>query len=210
MLKAIETGFECSDMSSFFSSNTGGFRNTVTPLSTASWHIKLAHGAFNLTKITSGNSFGYEAVTTQDTWLYDFVVRYVFPGIHHSAKINSTRVPPETNKYWQFPVKECTLGNVRIKIVESILPTRFRQELYMRPTGNSWIVHARAMAHNPQLLALKHVDGFSKVFFGSQEVRDKLWRVRELVDPTAPEQIQPHCWVPGNTRFRVITEVSDV
>lgn len=204
--RVMERGFECSDMSSFYSSITGGSNVHVQ-----GDIITMMHGQFKLCKIEDRNVFGYSLETLAPTWLYDVVVRHVVSQDYGYAKIADEDPVPLDIKYHQHVVKECQAENLRFRIVESVIPDMFRQEMYIRAAGDKWIVHARAMSHSYDQLVLKHTKtGMSEPFRGTKEEMGKLWRRREIDGADYPTQIQPHCLVPPGVKFKITVEVKYV
>lgn len=213
-----ETGFECSDPDSFYSSVTGGFRNTVEsdPQDARRKILHLAHGVLALRVEAGPRALAYDIEVLEDAWVYDLVCRWVFSGsISEHGEIAGETVPLGSRLYHQHAVTDATLGPLRVGFVGAAsLPASMSAQLYLRcepcaqdPTGFQWIVHARAIARDSEKLWLKGLDGHAHAFSGHPVEAQVLTRRRERAAPIYEQQIQPHARLLRGSRCRVGLEI---
>ena len=203
-LPTVEQGFECSDMDSFFSSVTGGFRNRVERDGEAVI-VRMAHGAFRLRTRREPGALRHEVEILEPTWLYDAVARWVVPGeFAESGMVAGEVVPRGSELYHEHRVREVGLGGVGIAMtgVET-LPLGLAAGMYLRCEGRNWIVHARAVAGIGAKAFSKGTDGRSVPFAGGIVEERVLARRREFAAPVYATQVQPHVELPAGTRFAV-------
>ena len=90
-----------------------------------------------------------EAITLEDSFFMDFVLRYRFKkDFIKYAQINNTKkFHKNTNVYYQFPVDEVFLKgknfDIKISIVDSIVPDKMEPVMYVRDNRDEWVVHVR-------------------------------------------------------------------
>jgi len=90
-----------------------------------------------------------ELLTFKDGYFMDFVLRFRFKKKFISyVKINNKKYKHNnTNIYYQFPVNSVLLigknFKISISVLESIIPKKFQQVIYVKDAINEWVVHIR-------------------------------------------------------------------
>lgn len=166
-------GIEFADSNSFFSLEEGGWRSIrkeVTIQKEAkklkgSMKVELSEGMFklNFSDSVENNSIIRIAslVAIQDSWLLDFVLRFRFKKKYfHSAIIaNQTIKHSNSNIYHQFPTNRVNLigdkNTLQVNLTESKHPSNFSPFMYVRDSGDEWIVHCRLLPSSPKKVILK-------------------------------------------------------
>jgi hypothetical protein len=156
-------GFETADSYSFFSLETGGFRNNVVKRefhSTKSSNkvdleVEMKESAWKvgINEKVKTNSITriHKLTTTKDSFIMDFVTRYVFKKeFFRTAKIASEEiVHQDSNIYHQYPVRKVELigDNVsaEIKVLKADHSKKFKQVMYVRDSKDCWVVHLRLL-----------------------------------------------------------------
>jgi hypothetical protein len=203
----LEQGFECSDMDSFFSSVTGGFRNEVEgdAEDAGGAIVRMAHGTFRLRTRRGDGALLHEVEVLERTWIYDAVARWVLPGeVARFGRVGGEVVPRGSELYHEHAVGMVELDGTRIGMVgRETLPRTLRGGMYLRCEEGRWIVHARAVAGDGARMFLKGVDGRSVAFGGGVVEERVMARRREFAAPVYGTQVQPHVELGAGMRFVV-------
>jgi hypothetical protein len=156
-------GFETADSSAFFSLEEGvGWRyqllekqiNYDNKKFIANLEIKMKEGRWKLfirDEIENENLLirYVEAECLEDTVFMDFVMRFRFKKsfIDYALISNKKIYHNNTNIYYQYPVDNVLLKgskfDVKINIVDSLVPLKMKPVMYVRDNHGEWVVHVR-------------------------------------------------------------------
>ncbi|WP_312518527.1 hypothetical protein [Anaerospora sp.] len=158
-------GFETADSSAFFSLEAGvGWRhqclkefydssldhftaNIVTQMKEGKWELNIADKIESLNQVTRF----VEAQCHEESIFMDFVMRFRFKKEHFEfAQISGKKIYHKaSNVYHQYPVNVVVLsGNqfdIKIKIMDSKVPSQMEPVMYVRDSDNEWVVHVRML-----------------------------------------------------------------
>ena len=155
-------GFETADSSAFFSLEQGiGWRykklleeyefdetknraHLITQMKEGKWELFINDEI-------KGNIItrDIEAITLEDSYFMDFVLRYRFKKefIEYAKINNKIYYHNNTNVYYQYPVDKVFLKgknfDINISVVESIVPDKMQPVMYVRDNIDEWVVHIR-------------------------------------------------------------------
>ena len=197
-------GFETADSSAFFSLEKGvGWRNQklsekyhfsdkiynakiTTKMKEGLWELAVDDYIQNETIIRK-----VEAVTLLESVFMDFVMRFRFKKefIKHVDIAGHRYCHNNTNVYHQYPVDYVFLkGNafdVRISVVDLIVPSKMEPVIYARDHQDEWVVHVRMIPREWDKEVIKLCTAWaatkplpqwiSKPLLGIPRIKEALW-----------------------------------
>lgn len=226
-------GFETADSYSFFSQETGGFRNKIlkkevnvsASLNQSRYEVEMAEGKWDLEideKIEGQKIFRRHRITLlEDSFLMDYVSRFRFKKKYfNTAVIGGREIKHrKTNLYHQYPVKEALLCGdqfeAKIKVNSSLNTDKFRQYLYVRDYEDVWVVHARLLPDNWDKEVIKICrkwynkaipQKISDLLLKSKQIRNYLWYRGETREPNFPVNAFPMVKLSAGTIIELSTE----
>ncbi len=90
-----------------------------------------------------------EAITLEDSYFMDFVLRYRFKKefIEYAKIADKIYYHNNTNVYYQYPANKVFLKgkgfDINISIEDSIVPDKMQPVMYVRDNNDEWVVHIR-------------------------------------------------------------------
>ena len=174
-------GFETADSSAFFSLEDGfGYRyqvcdsrQEVGPKRLMNIkQVKMAEGKWvlkTLDTLRAGSiNRRYEMKLLEESILMDFVVRFRIRKNHVRRALIDGNIIEHVNSniYHQYPVSEVILEghkyNFVFKIIEAVVPEGMSPLMYVRDSGDEWVVHARMLPHRTDKRVIKLCNEFFK------------------------------------------------
>lgn len=158
-------GFETADSSAFFSLESGvGWRyncikenhnfddkkyeaNITTKMKEGKWDLKIRDHIVNESQLERM----VEAECLEDTNFMDFVMRFRFKKEYFNvASIADKNIyHKKSNIYHQYPVQQVKLMGddigIKINILDSDVPAQMSPVMYVRDSGNEWVIHVRML-----------------------------------------------------------------
>lgn len=158
-------GFETADSSAFFSLEEGiGWRyksikeefhynntkfeaNIITQMKEGKWALEVVD------EINIENEVirMVKAECLEDTYFMDFVMRFRFKKewFNYAKISDKTIYHKKSNIYHQYPVNVVQLIgdklDLKVSIIDSIVPTKMEPVMYVRDSGDEWVVHVRML-----------------------------------------------------------------
>lgn len=227
-------GFETADSYSFFSQETGGYRNKIVERkveatktqNNAMYVVEMGEGRWrlNISEKTDGRRILRRHTLTilEDSFLMDYVSRFCFrKKFFDIAVINGREIQHrKTNLYYQHPVREVELRgdrySVKIKIDSSINAGKFREHMYVRDYEDVWVVHARLLPIKWDKEVIKICrrwynkaipKNISGILLRCRQIRDYLWYRGETRQPNFPVNAYPIVKLAAGDVLELTTEV---
>ena len=175
-------GFETADSSAFYSLEDGfGYRykiinqdvefsdrhykaKIITQMKEGKWKLNIDDKIIDDKNIERK----VEAVTLEDSFFMDFVVRFRFKKefIEYAKIANQVIYHKNTNIYYQYPVEEVFLKgkefDIKINIIDKIVPEKLEPVMYVRDNNDEWIVHVRMIPKKWDKEVIKLCVGWAK------------------------------------------------
>ncbi|WP_035589104.1 hypothetical protein [Hippea jasoniae] len=198
-------GFETADSSAFYSLEDGyGYRykiisenikfsdkyykaKIVTKMKEGQWELNIDDKIIDDKTIERK----VEAITLEDSFFMDFVVRFRFKKefIEYVKIADKVIYHKNTNIYYQYPVEEVFLKgkelNIKISIVDKIIPNGMKPVMYVRDNNDEWIVHVRMIPETWDKEVIKLCTSWAKtrplpqflsnIFLEWKWLREQLW-----------------------------------
>lgn len=226
-------GFETADSYSFFSLETGGFRNNVMKKefhSTKSSNkvdlaVEMKEGAWKLNideKVKRRTiTRSHKIITTKDSYIMDFVTRYVFrKEFFHTAKIADEEITHQnSNVYHQHPVRKAELigdnFSAEIRILKAEHPKKFKQVMYVRDSKDCWVVHVRLIPSEWDKEVVKICRSWynraipqwvSNIMLRSDHIKNFLWYSGETRKPNSILNAFPMVFLREGSKIKLESE----
>lgn len=160
----------------------------------------------------------YKLKALEDSYLGDFVIRYVFK----SKFFNNTKIADDvlshrnSNLYYQYPVKKAELFsndfNVEIKVTKAIVPENMGLFIYVRDEPpDKWVTHIRAFVTKPSNFIFKwslyrnftFPEFLTSLLTKSKKFVDFFWLCRETRLPHSPLQLGGNVFIKKGTEIEL-------